>query len=171
MPMHAWLRPCTECKGEVVDFQLNLNTETVEQVASGKPLCIEPETPVRDVLRLLKNENRGCALICRDEKLIGIFTERDALKLMADRADLQQPIERAMTRQPVTLSASDTVGKAISKMSFGGYRRLPIVDAAGRPVAVLKVSGILRYLVEHFPQIVYTLPPSPHQTTQQREGA
>jgi hypothetical protein len=56
-------------------------------------------------------------------------------------------------------------------MSFGGYRRLPIVDDKGRPTGLLKVPGILHYLVEHFPNVVYNLPPTPHHSTQEREGA
>jgi CBS domain-containing protein len=71
----------------------------------------------------------------------------------------------------VTILSSDTVGVAIAKMSSGGYRRLPLVDEENRPVGMLKVSGILRFLVEHFPKMVYTLPPSPHHRMQQREGA
>jgi hypothetical protein len=76
-----------------------------------------------------------------------------------------------MVAGPVALSISDTVGCAIQKMSSGGYRRLPIVDDEGRPVGLLKVSGILHYLVEHVSKVVYTLPPEPHYSTQQREGA
>ena len=90
---------------------------------------------------------------------------------MAAQSDLDIPIDEVMVRDPVTVSANDTVGKAISKMSFGGYRRLPIVDEMGRAVSILKVSGILRYLVEHFPDVVYTLPPEPHHHTKTREGA
>lgn len=120
---------------------------------------------------MLKDQDRGCVFICRDEKIVGIFTERDALKIMASGADLNVPIEQVMVANPVTLLASDSVGKAIAKMSFGGYRRLPIVDDLGRPLGQLKVSGILRYLVEHFPKIVYTLPPAPHHAANEREGA
>ena len=63
------------------------------------------------------------------------------------------------------------MGKAISKMSHGGYRRVPVVDEKGRALSILKVSGILRYLVEHFPDVVYTLPPEPHYRPKSREGA
>jgi hypothetical protein len=56
-------------------------------------------------------------------------------------------------------------------MSGGGFRRLPIVDDAGLLQGVLKVSGLLHYLVEHFPKIVYTLPPAPHYKSADREGA
>jgi predicted transcriptional regulator len=76
-----------------------------------------------------------------------------------------------MIRNPVTLRKSDTVGRAIGLMSAGGFRRLPIVDEQGQIQGVLKVSGILHYLVEHFPKVVYTLPPEPHHKTVTREGA
>ena len=76
-----------------------------------------------------------------------------------------------MVPDPVTLSDRDTVGQAIAKMAYGGYRRLPIVDGEGRPQGLVKTSGILHYLVEHFPSVVYNLPPTPHHTPQQREGA
>jgi hypothetical protein len=36
---------------------------------------------------------------------------------------------------------------------------------------MLKVAGILNYLVEHFPKVVYTLPPDPHYKPNDREGA
>ena len=69
------------------------------------------------------------------------------------------------------MTENDNVGTAIRKMSLGGHRRLPIVDDQGRAVGLVKVSGILHYLVEHFPQTIYNLPPKPHPTTQEREGA
>jgi len=153
-----------------VNFQLNLNTETVDRAQPVAPLCVEPTTTVRKVLERLK-ENTGCALVCENDKLVGIFTERDALKVMASGIDLDTPVSERMSSEPVSLAADATVGQAIAKMSFGGYRRLPIVDGEGKALGLLKVSGILHYLVEHFPDLVYNLPPTPHHNTQQREGA
>ena len=71
----------------------------------------------------------------------------------------------------MALSEQDTLGAAITKMAHGGYRRLPIVDAEGRPVGFLKVGSILHFLVDHFPSTVYNLPPKPHHSTEAREGA
>ena len=76
-----------------------------------------------------------------------------------------------MVPDPVTVKQTDTVGQAISAMAKGGYRRLPVVDNAGHPIGVLGVSRVLEYMVEHFPRLVYTLPPQPHQTSPEREGA
>jgi CBS domain-containing protein len=154
-----------------VDFQLNLNSETVEHAFLFEPLCLSPETTVREALRQMSAGSRGASLVCRDGKLVGIFTERDALKMMAQGANFDVPLLEVMTRNPVVLSRLDSVGSAIAKMSRGGYRRLPIVDDDGRPLGLLKIEGILHYLVEHFPAVVYNLPPEPHHTTHSREGA
>ena len=51
-----------------------------------------------------------------------------------------------------------------------GTRRLPIVDAEGRPTGLVNIAGIIHWLVQHFPQAVYNLPPVPNPTTQEREG-
>ncbi len=154
-----------------MSFQLSLNTETVASTRPAEPLYVEPDAPVRDVFALLKAQNSGSVLICRDGALIGIFTERDALRLMASEADLSVPIETVMSANPVSVRVEDTVGKAIRVMSQGGYRRLPIVDDSGQPTGVVKVSGVVHYLVEHFPDTIYNLPPAPNPITQEREGA
>lgn len=154
-----------------MSFQLNLNTETVAECHPAKPLCVEPTESVGEALRQMKEGNRGAVLVCRDSVVVGIFTERDALKLMLDGTGFEEPIVRFMKRDPVVVRANDKVGKAIALMAKGGYRRLPIVDERGRATGMIKVGSILHYLVEHFPSVIYTLPPEPHQTTQQREGA
>jgi CBS domain-containing protein len=159
------------CEVSTVDFHLQLNTEAAEQAHPATPLVVEPQTTVREVMGMMKQQNRGAVWVCRGGVLVGVFTERDALKVMARRMNLDAPVEQVMSANPVTLSAQDTVGTAISKMSLGGYRRLAIVDGEGRPRGIVKVSGILHYLVEHFPSTVYTLPPRPDAATQEREGA
>jgi CBS domain-containing protein len=154
-----------------VDFQLHLETETVEHCHPSKPLCAHASDSVRSVLRLLQAERTGAAMICAGDQLQGVFTERDALRLLADGGNLDVPVSEVMIRNPVTVRKTDTVAKAISLMSVGGFRRLPIVDDQGRVEGVLKVSGLLHYLVEHFPKVVYTLPPEPHHKALAREGA
>jgi CBS domain-containing protein len=123
------------------------------------------------VLQLLRAQRTGAVLICDGPKLVGILTERDALKLMARGADLQAPVRGVMSSNPATIAANATVGEAIRVMAEGGYRHLPIVDEAGRPKGVVAVHGIVHYLVDHFPETVYNLPPNPNDSTREREGA
>jgi CBS domain-containing protein len=154
-----------------VNFQLNLSSETVDRCDLVKPLCLAPIDTVAEALRQMKDHNCGAVLVCDQQLVIGIFTERDALKMMAARTTFDVPLQQFMTPDPVVLRARDTVGKAITLMAQGGYRRLPIVDDLGRPTGIITVQGIMHYLVEHFPTVIYNLPPAPHHSFQQREGA
>jgi CBS domain-containing protein len=154
----------------MVDFEFNLSTETVEQLLAPAH-CVEVGTSVREVMTLLKARKAGSVLVCRDGVLVGIFTERDALRLMAAGASIEVPIDTVMVRNPVTLKHTDTVATAIQRMSDGGYRRLPVLDGSGRPVGLVKATGIVHFLAEHFPQTVYNLPPAANPVMHEREGA
>jgi CBS domain-containing protein len=155
-----------------VDFQLNLKLETVEQAIQADPPMLAPSETVRQAFGALKSANHGCVLICSvGGALEGIFTERDALRYMAERADLEQSISSIMTSSPQSVSISDSIGVAIERMAGGGFRRLPVVDDDNKPIGVLNVSGLLHFLVEHFPATIYNLPPNPHHKTTEREGA
>ncbi len=154
----------------MADLTDDLHGDLVEQAGPEVPLCVEPQTPARRVLQLLGEQGRGAVLVCRHGKLVGIFTERDALAMLAEDQDLGAPIERFMARDPVTLRPTDTVGTAITRMSVHGYRRLPIVDGEGRPTGLLDVAGVIHWLVEHFPAAVYNLPPVANPVMREREG-
>src|SRR5262245_3452675 len=116
-----------------MSFQLNSRTETVEQCYPDLVLCLKPDAAVAEAIAQMKQRNRGAVLVCEGDILIGVFTERDALAMMAAGTSFEEPLRQHMTADPVVLRPGDTVGKAIGLMSRGGYRRLPIVDERGRP--------------------------------------
>ena len=154
-----------------VSFQLSLSTESVTAAYPDEPLIVAPEATISEVLRLLRAQRTGSVLICEDRQLLGIFTERDALRLMTGQQRLDQPITATMSAKPVSLRADTSMGEAIRMMSQGGYRHLPILDAEGMPTGMATVYGIVHYLVDHFPQTIYTLPPEPRSAPSEREGA
>ena len=154
-----------------MDFQLSLQSEGVGSAYPDQPLAATTNESVGQVLQLLRAQRTGAVLICEGEKLVGILTERDALKLMASGADFTKPVSEVMSREPTTILSTATVGEAIRVMSEGGYRHLPIVDGQGKPTGVVAVHGIVHYLVDHFPETVYNLPPDPKAAPRAREGA
>jgi CBS domain-containing protein len=154
-----------------VDFQLSLQSEGVGSAYPDQPLAASVTEKVGQVLQLLRAQRTGAVLICDGEKLVGILTERDALKLMASGADFSTPVRDVMSSNPATISSTATVSDAIRVMAEGGYRHLPIVDKDGTPTGVLAVHGIVHYMVDHFPETVYNLPPDPKAAPREREGA
>lgn len=154
-----------------MNFQLSLEREEVGSAYPDQPLAATPDDSVGQVLQLMRAQRTGATLVCEGTKLVGIVTERDALKLMAAGTDFTQPVRNIMSMPPTSIASDATVAKAIQVMSEGGYRHLPIVDANEQPIGVVAVHGIVHYLVDHFPETIYNLPPDPKAAPRDREGA
>ena len=154
-----------------MDIKLNIESDPVSQAKSEKHLVVQVDAPVSEVFSTLQLHGAGSVLVCEGNKLTGIFTERDALKLMAAGADLSIGVGKVMSTDPVTIRHDAPIAEAIKLMASGGYRRLPLVDDNGELIGVVKVSGILLYLVDHFPETVFNLPPEPNTIMPEREGA
>ncbi|MGL4511682.1 MAG: CBS domain-containing protein [Lacipirellulaceae bacterium] len=156
-----------------MDFQLSLATESVRSAYPEAPVAVESDASVADVVRLMQASKVPAALVCDGDRLVGVFTERDVLRLMAAGGEFVGPIASVMSHNPVTVDSTTTVGEAIRRMSAGGYRHLPLVDSpeSMKPTGVVTVRGIVRYLVEHFPNTIYNLPPTPSDSHAEREGA
>lgn len=155
-----------------MELSRNLKIDSVARLGPTPPQAIDAGRPVRDAVDQLRAANVGCLLVTRDGKLVGLFTERDLLtRVLAVGLPLSVPLTECMTPDPVTVGPKDSVRTAILRMEAGGYRHLPVVDEAGRPVGVLSAKRIVRYLVEHFPGTVYNLPPDPNRHPDAPDGA
>ena len=154
-----------------------MSTESVMAAYPDDPLIVAPDATVSQVLQLMRVQQTGSVLVCSHGKMLGIFTDRDALRWMAKQTDNgssgceTQPLSELMTREPTSLLATTTVGEAIRLMSAGRYRHLPIIGTNGIPSGMANVHGIVHYLVDHFPDTIYTLPPQPDMAQAEREGA
>ncbi len=155
-----------------MDLARNLKIDSVSRLHPTAPRQVTPTDRVADAIALMRRERVGCLLVCKGNRIVGIFTERDLMKrVLAAGKPLSVPVAECMTPSPVCVHPKEPVGAAIQRMEEGGYRHLPVVDEAGRPVGVLSVRRIVHYLVEHFPGTVYNLPPNPGAVHQEREGA
>jgi CBS domain-containing protein len=154
-----------------MDLAKNLKVESVSRLQPNPPLQVRPEQTVAEAVALMRREKVGCLLVCADDRVVGILTERDLLRrVMALSKPLTLPVAECMTPNPVTVHSKEPIGAAVRRMEEGGYRHLPVVDD-GKPVGVLSVKRIVHYLVEHFPCTVYNLPPNPGAIQHEREGA
>ena len=94
------------------------------------------------------------------ERLVGIFAERDALLKMLWKGDqLDRPVSELMTPDPDTLTPDDTIAFALNRMVQGGYRHVPLVDPAHKPVGVLVMRDVVAYVVSFFAAEVINVPP------------
>jgi len=155
-----------------VNFEEALKTEKIRNLATREGLTVPPELTLGEVVRRMQERRTGCAVVVAGKKVVGIFTERDALirGLLADAAP-ETPIEKLMTAKPKVLDREDTLAVAIRLMHDGKYRHLPVVNAKREFLGIVSVRDIVFYLSENFPLEIYNLPPDPHRISRSAEGA
>ena len=120
--------------------------EKIEALEPKLPIAVTPDTSVESALRVMLENKIGSILITEDDKLIGIFSEHDAVnRIEVEFEELRShAISEFMTALPGTLEKENKIIFAVHKMAFGGYRHIPIVEG-DRPVGVISIRDILRY--------------------------
>lgn len=148
-----------------------LNTSRVRQLGPKDVPILQADQTIAQAVGEMRAHSHGSAMVCLDGNLVGIFTERDLLKLLADGKPLDRPLSAVMTAHPKTVTLDDALTTVIQLMDEGGYRRLPVVDAHGAPVGIVDVKSVVHFLVEHFPKAVYNQAPRALLRSRDREGA
>ncbi|MGH7409637.1 MAG: CBS domain-containing protein [Candidatus Methylomirabilis sp.] len=145
-------------------------TEPIRGLEPREPVCVRPKTSVRDAIELMNDSGTGCVLVTQGERLVGILTERDVLKKVVGKFDLDNLVERFMTKNPETVGMDDGLAYALNKMHVGGYRHVPVVDKEGRPVGVVSVRDLVKFIVSLFPAAVLNVPPEPGLAARALDG-
>ncbi len=150
-----------------------LKHEHLSSLPTSYPACVNVGTSLAETLDIMREAGVGCVLVCEaDDRLVGIFTERDVLnKLFGRDVDLADRVENFMTRDPQVLTPDDTLGEAIRLMTEHGYRHVPLCDRNGRRTGMIAAQDIVHYVAEHFPAEVVNLPPRLNQKFATPEGA
>ena len=131
---------------------------------------VDKATPLKEVYRLLDEEHSVAVLVADENRLVGIFTERDILYRTALEGDLEAPIGDLMTRDLVTLASDQRVGDAIRTMTAKGFRHIPVIDSEGEEAGLIGGRDILRLIAEYYPETLLNLPPRLHQKITRPEG-
>ena len=132
--------------------------------------CLQPTTPLAEAIEQMKDDEGGCAIICEDRRVVGIFTERDLLtKIIGERVDMSAPVSDWMTPVVATMPPDGTIGDAVRVMNEKGYRNIPVVKD-GQLVGSVSVFDVITYLAESYPKETMNLPPVTGQVMDTQEG-
>jgi hypothetical protein len=138
------------------------------------PIALAVDVSVRRAIETMNELRVGCVLVVDRDRLTGIFTERDVLMRVAggDVDADSTPLGDVMTPDPECLTLDDGIAYALNRMSVGGFRHVPLIDASGRPTGAVSMRHIVDFIVDLFPREVLNLPPTPALgLPRTREGA
>ncbi len=135
--------------------------------------CTVPAgTPVSDVMEQMRTSKHNCALITREGRLAGIFTDRDILRKVVDRPDLWgNPIDDFMTTTVYKVAADANAADAMAIMDINQVRNVPVVGPQGEVVGNFTHYAVVKFLADTFPADIYNLPPEPQRFARRRHGA
>jgi len=139
-----------------------LLNDTIAVLSPAEPICLSETTTVHEAVQtMLARRQAGVLITDPSGRLTGIFTERDVLtRVVGKDLDARRtPLAGVMTRDPEALTARDRVAYAVHCMGVAGYRTIPLVDSELRPIGVVTVSDVIRWLSNLFPEAVLNLRP------------
>ena len=148
-----------------------IQTKRIRHLQLDPATYIESGTPLNEVVDRMRNDHTSCVLICKENRCVGIFTERDYLmKVLSVGADRTAQVDKFMSTPVKTLSPDDTVGQAISIMNQFGFRNVPLVDAEGKCTGLLQIRNIIQFLAELYPEEILNAQPR-REAFEQTDGA
>lgn len=99
---------------------------------------------IKKAIEMLFKRHVGAIVVTDDKrKCIGIFTERDAIRVVAQNISLNSPLKEVMTRNVVTISEDATFEESRRLIISHGVRHLPVVNSERRLVGLVVVRQFL----------------------------
>ncbi len=125
----------------------------IGELIKRQPVTVSPNTSIKEAVKLMDKENIGSIIITDPEgRVLGIFTERDLVRVVAEGVSLDSDIRNAMTKNPIVIYEDEPVSRAVTIMAEKRIRHLPIVDRRGLLKGIVTARDITetfkRYLDE-----------------------
>lgn len=104
----------------------------------------KPNITVRKAIEMLFKRHVGTIVVTDDKKkCVGIFTERDAIRVVAQNTPLNTPLEKVMTKNVITVSEDATFTECRRTLNSHGIRHLPVVNSEGRLTGLVAIRDFM----------------------------
>jgi CBS domain-containing protein len=118
---------------------------SLERFCKKSVVTVPPHQTVQDAARKMRDHHVGAIVVVEKDRAVGILTDRDiTLRAIAEGRDPRTtPIGEVMSRDLKVLRSEDKIDDALSSIRAAGVRRLPIVDAAGKPIGMVTLDDLI----------------------------
>ena len=119
----------------------------LEDVINKSPVSVDVETSITAAAQLMTTQKVSSLLVTREDKLIGIITDRDLRsRVVAASLDIHLPVSHIMTPNPAQIMGNRTLFDALALMTERNIHHLPVVDQQTlAPLGMVTASDIIRH--------------------------
>ncbi|MBD2179761.1 CBS domain-containing protein [Planktothrix sp. FACHB-1355] len=117
----------------------------IERAIDRYPPIVPPNTSTLEAIAAMSNSSSSYVLVGIQHKVLGIFTERDVVKITANKISLEGiPISQVMTRQLITLNIAEAndIFSILALLRSSQIRHLPITDEDEKVVGVITPQSL-----------------------------
>jgi CBS domain-containing protein len=109
---------------------------------------IAPEASVLEAIQLMADKNVGALLVTRDDRLVGIISERDYTRkvILKGRASKDTRVEEVLSDRVIQVSPDHSVEECLRLMTEHRVRHLPVLEA-GRIVGVVSIGDLVNWII------------------------
>ena len=114
----------------------------VSEIMSKTLTMVEPEATLGEAATMMGERHVGSVIVCEDDRLVGILTERDIVRALSREHDApQRPVVEWMSKDPKTTGPETEVKEALRTMVDGGFRHLPVTEN-GKVVGMVSIRDV-----------------------------
>jgi len=119
----------------------------LEDVINKSPVSVDIETSITVAAQIMTNQKVSSLLVTREDKLIGIVTDRDLRsRVVAASLDTHLPVSQIMTTNPAQITENRTLFDALALMTERNIHHLPVIDQQTLvPLGMVTASDIIRH--------------------------
>jgi CBS domain-containing protein len=115
----------------------------VRDIMKKDVMTTKQDATIKEAASVMSNRHIGSLVVLEKEKIVGIITERNILKSIADGLDPElTTVEEVMTKNVITIEPDKTIDDAVGLMAQHGIKKLPVVDGS-KLVGIITASDII----------------------------
>jgi len=132
-----------------------MNRTTLSSILTADVTTLPVDVTVSHAMEVMSlGKLSSLIIVDADNRPIGIFTERDSLKVISGKIGLESLLGDAMTHGVYTVHRDDEIHDSYAIMSEKGFRHLVVVDDEGKLAGVATQGDFLRHI--GFDNMTYT---------------
>lgn len=119
------------------------------KVKGHNVFSVSPTASVYDAIDQMCQRNIGGVVVMDQDKLVGIFTERDYARklILKGKSSKGTPVSEIMTPNPITVTQDTTIMDCLSLMSSKRIRHLPIMDG-DKITGMISIGDVVKFIIE-----------------------
>lgn len=126
------------------------NVAEIIKLKGNEVFTISPNITVFDALIILAEKNIGALVVTKNEKVVGIFSERDYARkiILKGKSSIVTTVNELMTTDVLFVSQEASIDECMDLMSENHIRHLPVIEDE-KLVALISIGDVVKHIIKH----------------------